>query len=210
MSTTTRIASLTSPLFPESRGRILGLFFGAPDRAFYLREVAARTGLAIGQVQRELSRLSEAGILRRFRQGRHVYFQSNDRCPIFDELRRIVVKTVGAVDVVRSALASVRDQITAAFLFGSVVRQEETSKSDLDLMVIGDCMFADIVAAIRAAEPVVQREIHPTVYPVQEFVAKYRNGNHFLLSVVSGEKMFVLGNDDDLRKLLEQSVDTSA
>jgi DNA-binding transcriptional regulator GbsR (MarR family) len=80
MSTIHAIESLSFALVPKSRGRILGLIYGSSDRAFYLREVVERTGLAIGQVQRELARLSDAGLVRRFRQGRHVYFQANDRC----------------------------------------------------------------------------------------------------------------------------------
>jgi predicted nucleotidyltransferase len=208
MSTIHAIESLSFALFPKSRGKILGLIFGSSDRAFYLREVVERTGLAIGQVQRELARLSDAGLVRRFRQGRHVYFQANDRCPIYHELRGIVAKTVGAVNVIGNALTPLADQITVAFLFGSVARQEETRNSDLDLMVIGDSTFASVVAAIRPAEPVLQREIHPTVYPVREFVGKFREGNHFVQSVAKSEKMFLLGSNDELRELLEQSVDS--
>jgi predicted nucleotidyltransferase len=208
MSTTSAIERLSTALFPKSRGRILGLLFGTADRAFYLREVVERTGLAIGQVQRELTRLAEAGIVRRFRQGRHVYFQANDRCPIYDELRGMVSKTVGAADAVGKAVAPLADQIAVAFLFGSVVRHEENQDSDLDLMVIGDATFAAVVAAIRAAESVVQREIHPTVYTVREFVARFKKRNHFIRSVTKSEKIFLVGNDDELRELLEQSVDS--
>jgi predicted nucleotidyltransferase len=201
MSTKVSVDRLSKALFPGARGQILGLVFGTPDRAFYLREIAKHTSLAIGQVQRELARLSMAGILRRFHQGRHVYFQANPRCPIYHELRGIVAKTVGVAGAVRSALAPIADQIAIAFLFGSVARHEENHESDLDLMVIGDTTFAAVVASVRTAEPVVQREIHPTVYPASEFGVKFRDGNYFVRSVANAEKIFLIGDDYELREL---------
>jgi predicted nucleotidyltransferase len=209
MSTNSSIERLGDVLLPGARGQILGLVFGAPDRAFYLREIVKQTGLAIGQVQRELARLSTAGILRRFHQGRHVYFQANDRCPVYHELRGMVSKTVGAAGAVQRALAPIAGEIAIAFLFGSVARQTENHESDLDLMVIGDAIFAAVVAAVRAEEPVVQREIHPTVYPAREFVVKFRDGNHFVRSVAKSEKIFLIGTDDELRELLAQQVDSA-
>ena len=41
-------------LFPRTRRALLGLLYGLPDRAFYLREIAARVDAGMGQVQREL------------------------------------------------------------------------------------------------------------------------------------------------------------
>jgi predicted nucleotidyltransferase len=204
MSTNSSIERLGGALFPTTRGQILGLVFGTPDRPFYFREIVKQTGLAVGQVQRELASLSTAGILCRFRQGRHVYFQANDRCPVYHELRGMVSKTVGAASTVCRALAPVAGEIAIAFLFGSVARHTENHESDLDLLVIGDATFAAVVAAVRAAEPVVQREIHPTVYSAGEVVARFKEGNHFIRSVVNTEKIYLIGNDDELRELLEQ------
>jgi predicted nucleotidyltransferase len=196
-------------LFPKARGTILGLLFGTSDRSFYLREVVEKTGLAVGQVQRELTRLSDAGIVRRFRQGRHVYFQANEGCPIFHELKGLITKTVGAVGILQRALAPMANKIAFAFLFGSVVRHQDNHESDLDLFVVGDATFASVVAAVRGVESMIQREIHPTVYPHREFVAKFEEGQHFIRSVVNGEKIYILGDDDELRDLLKQSMDST-
>jgi predicted nucleotidyltransferase len=204
------VNNLSSALFPKARGKTLALLFGTADRSFYLREVADKTGLAVGQVQRELARLSDSGIVRRFRQGRHVYFQANECCPIFMELRGLVAKTVGAHSAVKQALAPLADQISIAFLFGSFVRKQESHDSDLDLCVVGDATFASVVTAVRGIEPVIQREIHPTVYPENDFVAKFREGHHFVRSVVKEEKIYLLGSDDELRDLLEQPLDSNA
>jgi hypothetical protein len=81
---------VAAALFPKARRAVLGLLFGHPGEAFYLRQVVGRTGLGLGSVQRELARLSGAAVLRRFARGRHVYFQADESCPVFWELRALV------------------------------------------------------------------------------------------------------------------------
>ena len=122
-------------LLPQTRRALLGLLYGLPDRAFYLREIAAQVGSGMGQVQRELARLAEAGILRRFERGRHVFYQADRRCPAFEELRGLIVKTVAGADHLRHALTELEDRIAVAFVFGSVARGEDRAESDLDLLV---------------------------------------------------------------------------
>jgi predicted transcriptional regulator len=56
---------LSKTLFPKSRRAILGLLYSHPDEAYYLRQIVVLTGLAVGQVQRELNLLAGAGILTR-------------------------------------------------------------------------------------------------------------------------------------------------
>ncbi len=201
---------VASSIFPKARRVILGLLYGQHDRAFYLREIVALTGLGVGHVQREVKRLSEAGIIVRTERGRHVYFQADRRCPIYTELRGIVTKTVGAVAVLREALAPIAGRIAAAFIYGSVARGEEHQASDLDLLIVGDVTFSDVVSAIKTAEPKLHRSINATVFPVGEFSAKLAARHHFLTSVMKGDKTFVLSNIDELGHILEQPLDSTA
>jgi predicted nucleotidyltransferase len=201
---------VASSLFPKSRRAVLGLLYGQPDRAFYLREVVDLTGLGVGHVQRELKRLAEAGIIVRSEQGRHVYFQANEHCPVYAELRGIVTKTVGAVAVVREALAPLADRIVAAYVYGSVARGEEQQASDLDVMIIGDVTFSEVVDAVRTAEPKLHRNINPTVYPVDEFSQKLAARHHFITTVMQRDKVFVVGDEDEFRRLFEQPLDSNA
>lgn len=194
---------VAASLFPKSRRAVLGLLYGQPDRAFYLRQIVDLSGLGVGHVQRELKRLVEGGIILRSEQGRHVYFQANEHCPVYAELRGIVTKTVGAVVVLREALAPLADRIVAAYVYGSVARGEDRHASDLDLMVIGDATFGEVVAAIRPAEPKLHRNINPTVYPVNEFAQKLAARHHFITTVMNRDKLFVVGDADELARLFE-------
>ncbi len=192
---------LLATLFPGSRRMVLGLLMAQPDRAYYLREIAELTRLSVGHLQRELDRLVQAGIIRRFRQGRHVYFQADPTCPIFGELRGIVTKTVGVAGALRQALLPLRKRIRAAFIFGSVARREDHSASDVDLLVIGQVRFAEVVDLVRPVEQSVGRPVNPTVYPVEEFSSKLAAGHHFVSKVVGCDKIMLLGDESDVTAL---------
>ena len=191
-------------LFPRSRQAILGILFSYSDRAFYLRELAGRTNVGLSQLQRELKRLVASGIVRRFEEGRHVYFQANKASSIYVELRGLVTKTFGAVPVLRNALEPFSDRVALAFIYGSLARGEESFDSDVDLMVLGTASFRELTGGVKDAEAQLAREVNVTVYPVEEFQAKLSERHHFLTSVVDGAKIFVVGDERELGALLSQ------
>lgn len=204
MSTNPIVDGPVMALFPRTRRAVLSLLYSHPDEAFYLRRIIDITGLAVGQVQRELRVLNDAGVISRFEKDRHVYFRADERCPIFYELRSIVRKTIGAAHTIRDGLEPLSSRIEVAFVYGSVARGSETSVSDLDLMVIGDATFAEVAEAVRDAEHRLRREINLTVYPPVELHQKYISGHHFVRQVVDHEKLFVIGDERELAALLEQ------
>ncbi len=174
------------------------MLLGHADERYYVREIVRATGLGSGHVQRELAQLSRAGILRRLEEGRHVYYQADPDCPIYEELRGIVRKTLGAGEVLSTALSKLRRRIDVAFIYGSVARGEERRESDLDLMVVGDVTFAEVARAVRGAEARLRRPVNPTVYPGREFRDKLLSGHHFLSMVTKGPKVFLIGGEREL------------
>jgi predicted transcriptional regulator len=99
-----------SVLFSKNRRAVLTLLFGHPDQPYYLRQMVRACGGGVGAVQRELGQLAAAGIIRRTVRGHQVYFQADEACPIFEELKGVVVKTAGVADVLRVALAPLADR----------------------------------------------------------------------------------------------------
>lgn len=145
-------ATLSSALFGKTRRALLALLFGRPDQAFYVREVARTTGACQGAVQRELERLTSAGILVRLERGRQVYYQANRDCPVFVELHGLLVKTAGLAEVIRAALAPWAQHIELAFVFGSQAQGEATASSDVDLFIAGDIDDVTLRRAVTDAE----------------------------------------------------------
>jgi predicted nucleotidyltransferase len=108
----------------------------------------------------------------------------------------------------RAALEPLASRIGAAFVYGSVARGDERGRSDLDVMIIGEAKFADIVHALAPAREALRREINPNVYPAGEFAAKLA-GEPFLQRVMTDKKIFLIGTSDDLGKLAGASESSS-
>ena len=185
-------------LFPRTRQAILGATLIQPDRWWYLTDLAKHLGLRPSSIQRELRALVGAGILRRRRDGNRVYFQPDPECPFLAELQGLLAKTAGLADVLREALGPFAKRIEWAFVFGSIARSDEDSRSDIDLMVVGDIGLSDLAPVLRPVEARLGRPMNPVVLRRAELLKKLRQRNHFVRKVLAGEKLFVLGSEDEL------------
>jgi len=192
---------LCSGLFGKTRQVVLALLYGRSDSSFYTKQILDAVRIGRGTVQRELKNLTDTGIIIREVQGRQVYYRANEKCPIFDELKSIVRKTFGVADVIRQSLASSARKIRVAFIFGSVAKSADDRRSDVDLVVVGRMSFGDVVSLLGPAEEKLAREINAVVYPTAEFRRKMREDHHFVKTVLEEDKIFVIGDEDELRRL---------
>jgi len=195
---------LCSGLFGKTRQAVLALLYGRADSSFYTKQILDAVKIGRGTVQRELKNLTDTGIIIREVQGRQVYYRANARCPIFDELKSIVRKTFGVADVLRQSLATEAAKVRVAFIFGSIARSADDRRSDIDLMVVGKISFGDVVSLLTPAEQKLGREVNIVVYPIAEFKKKVKEDHHFVKTVLEEEKIFVIGDEDELRKLAER------
>jgi predicted nucleotidyltransferase len=197
----TETNALGDLLFGQTRGRILALLYGTPDQAFFTRQIARQVGTSVGTVQRELETLSQIGLIERSATGMQVFYQANRDHPAYAELHSLVAKTAGAFHILRSALAALAKKIAFAFVYGSMARGDENAVSDVDLMVIGDVSLDEMLMQLATAERDLGRSINPTVFSLKEFKSKLKAGNHFLKSVMRGEKVLLIGDENDLGKM---------
>lgn len=93
-----------------------------------------------------------------------------------------------------------RDQILAAFVFGSVAKQTDHAASDIDLMITSDTLeFPDVILALQPVEQGLGREINPVVYTHKELAERLKADGGFVDRVVSQPKVWLFGSEDDLR-----------
>jgi DNA-binding transcriptional ArsR family regulator len=188
-------------LLPKTRQGILAATLVQPEKAWYASELAHRLGVPSSSLQRELHDLSEAGILKTYQQGRMVYYRANRDSPVFLDLRGLLLKTAGLVDVLAQALKPVAAKVSTAFVYGSIAAGREESDSDIDLMVVGQVSPDDLALPLRRARESLGREINPTVYTPAEFQRKRLANDPFLKQVLDKPRLVVLGNKDELGKV---------
>jgi DNA-binding transcriptional ArsR family regulator len=185
-------------LLPKTRQGVLAATFVQPERSWYISELARRLGVPSSSLQRELHDLTAAGILKSHRQGRMVYYQANAQSPLFSDLRGLLLKTVGLVDILADALRPLTPKIGVAFVYGSIASGQERSDSDIDLMVIGDLSPVELAVPLRHARELLGREINPTVYSPAEFAKKRGAKDHFLTPILTKPRLLVLGGENEL------------
>ena len=191
--------SLANALFPRVRQRVLAVLFGTPDRSFYANEVIALAQSGTGAVQRELAGLSAAGLLTVSKQGNQKHYQANASAPVFAELRRLVLKTMGVADVLRAALAPLASQIEQAFVYGSVARQQDTAHSDVDLMVVSPTLgYGELFGALEAATHTLGRTVNPTLYTPDDIAKRIEQDNAFVTRVLQQPTVWLIGAQEQL------------
>jgi len=133
------------------------------------------------------------------RVGTQKHYQANPKSPIFAELCSIAQKTVGMAEPLREALKPLAKRISAAFVFGSVAKKQDTAASDIDLMVISSKVtYSDLFAALEEASARLGRKVNPTVYSPQELAKRVKQDNAFVTRVLAQPKIWLFGGEADL------------
>lgn len=156
-------------------------------------------GSGKGGLQRELRRLTDSGLVSVTDVGNQKRYQANKASPIFDELCAIVQKTFGLTDILRAALLPLENRIVLAFVYGSVAKETDTARSDIDLLVVSDSLsYQELLAALGDSEPRLGRKINPTLYTAADLARRRAAGNSFVLRVLDQPKLFLIGEAHDL------------
>ncbi|KPC54721.1 nucleotidyltransferase domain-containing protein [Amantichitinum ursilacus] len=188
-------------LFSGVQQKLLALCFGNADRSFYTNELIRLAGCGNGPVQRELKRMSAAGLLVSKTVGNQRHYQANRDCPIYPEMASLIRKTFGVSDIVRQAILPVAAQIEVALIYGSIARGEERAGSDIDLLVISDTLtYADLYTLLETAAQTLARPVNPTVYSRAEWTQRISSGNSFVTRVLAQPMLPLIGSEHDARQ----------
>jgi len=186
---------LVETLFPKARLAVISQLTQSGDTGLHLREIARRACLNSKTVMRELHALRDAGILHSNPVGRQVIYRLNPDCPIYEELRSIIRKTVGLAGVLQEVLAPLRDRIELAYVYGSHASGEEKAESDVDLMIVGEVSLREVSAPLRRAREMLRRQINPTLYRTEEYKVALAEKNSFVKQVHDGPRIEIIGRD---------------
>ena len=194
---TTPSSSLADALFTSTQQKVLGLLFGQPDRSFFVTQIMELGKSGRGAAQRELQRLEAAGLVTVRMLGNQKHYQANRESPLFEEICRIVQKTVGLEEPLRAAVERLPGTLHLALIYGSVAKRADTSASDIDVLIVADDVtLEEVYAAMSIAEESLGRTINPTLYTTEEFNRRRTGGNAFLERVLDGPVITLSGSID--------------
>lgn len=180
-------------LFTKAQQKVLAVLFGQPDQSFYLNELVRIADMGRGAISRELSKLTDAGLLVMEKQGNQNHYQANQDSPIMHELVAIVRKTFGVTAVLKTALEPILPHLQQAFVYGSIAKGSEHASSDVDVMLVGDHLsYSEIMQLLETAQLQLHRTVNPTIYTPEEFAERLAQGQSFLTTVMEQEKLDLL------------------
>ena len=166
----------------KARQRLLAYYFTNPTVRRHLRDLAERLSIDPSNLSKELGRLEREGLFRSEVSGRQKYFQLNRKYPLFEEVRSIVAKTIGAIPLIAQSLKKV-EGIGEAHLYGSFARNQQDASSDIDVLVIGSPGGEALAEVIQKLERRLGREINYTVFSRKEFESRRNRKDAFLENV---------------------------
>ena len=191
---------LSEILSSRIRAAIFRLLFGFDAKEIYMRDLERRSGFSIGAIQAELKKLLRFELLEKRKDGNRIYFQANKNHPLYSDLRNLVFKTNGLIDIIKDALIN-SDAIKYAFVFGSFARNEETASSDIDLMVIGDLTLRHLTGMLAGLSDKLNREINPHCLGEQDFIRRKNAGEPFINRICEESRLFIIGNENDFKAM---------
>jgi predicted nucleotidyltransferase len=190
---------LAEILSSKGRSEFFRLLFGMDSPEFHLRDIERRSKLAIGTVRQEAAKLSKLGLVRMRRDGNRTYYSANKEHPLYRTVHELVLKTSGLCDTLRPSLTN--EDISFAFVFGSVAAGEVKAESDLDLFVIGDIGLRALSKLLREPCRQIGREINSHVMTREEFIERKTAKEHFVAGIVESPKLMIIGDEDGFGRL---------
>jgi predicted nucleotidyltransferase len=154
-------------------------------------------GYSAGSIRRELLRFQNDNLFQTKKVGNLLYYSLNTKHPLYQEIKNIIFKTIGVEGSLKKLLTGV-EKIKMAFIYGSFASKSEKPASDIDVMIIGDPEVSPLNEKIRGLELKLKREIHTTIYSLNEYQVKKKEKAGFVMDLLKSPKIMLIGKENDL------------
>ncbi|MBW3569111.1 transcriptional regulator [Candidatus Parcubacteria bacterium] len=180
------------------------MFYGNPNRSFYVREITRKIDEQINSVRRELSNLLSVGIISSENTNNKLYYEVNQKHEHYKALASIF----GSTKITDTDESEEKDplntlgRVDLAILTGQFTRDE---KSGVDLLIVGDVNQTQLGKYVAELEKKEGKEIRYVVMTTSEFDYRRKLNDRFLVSVLESKKQVLLDRSSLLSdKLTEE------
>lgn len=180
------------------RVKMLALFLSNPAMMYHVREVVRQLDEEINAVRRELAHLEKAGMLAKEQRANRLFYRLRHEYPLYFELMELIGKTTGlGWDIVKNKAKL--GKIKFAMLSGRFLRGlPHKGGNDVDLLIVGSVVLAELGSFVRAEEVRRERELNYTVMTDEEFAFRKRRRDPFVLEILSGSRVMLIGDEEEL------------
>jgi hypothetical protein len=188
---------LNDLIISRVRVKLLEIFLSAPGQIIHVRELVRKSKEEINAVRRELAHMEKSGMVSKEHRANRLYYNFRKDYPLYYDLLELVTKTTGlAVSIIKHK--NKLGRIRFAMLSGKFARNLPGSAEQVDLLVVGNVVVAEVAALVREEELRRGREIFFTPMTEEEFVFRKKKKDPFILGILSGSRIMVIGDEEEL------------
>lgn len=180
----------------KTRVKLLQLFYGNPNRQFYVREITRKINEQINSVRRELSNLQSIGIIVSDGNNNKLYYEVNQKYKYYPPLKQIFGKE-GSISSVSNDTTkdksdsplSIVGHVDLAILTGQFTRDE---LSGVDLLIVGDVNPNALAKYVSELEQKENKSIRYTVMNLDDFKYRIEIRDRFASNILNSKKQILV------------------
>ena len=150
----------------KTRLRLLIKFFISQTNRGYLNGLAAEMGESTNSIRKELNHLFDAGYLNKVKKDNKVEYLVNSNHPLYETLRKVVLKHLGLEDIVENVLDRIGN-VKKIILIGDYAEGKDTGS--IEIILVGNNLNMDYVNNLELKiEKIIDRKV--TFYLSSKFL----------------------------------------
>lgn len=182
----------------KTRVKLLQLFYGNPNRSFYVREITRKIDEQINSVRRELSNLLSIGIITSDTTNNRLYYEVNQKFEFYEPLLAIFggSKVTSAVKGTKKSVAIAASpdlkglgNVDLALYTGQFTRDESTG---VDLLLVGSISPAKAQKFVTDLEAREGKEIRYTIFSLDDFKYREQIKDRFITMIKDAKKQILV------------------
>lgn len=175
----------------EITKKLLNYLFLNPDESLFVNELERKLGVDKRNLVKKLNELEKEGLLNSERKGNLRLYSINQGYPLYNEYKKIVLKTVGVEEKLRKILKQIAG-VKEAYIYGSYAQDKMEAHSDIDLLVIGNHKILLLQRKLNALQGEIGREINVINMDVAEYQRRLKDKDPYVLGITKNKHIRVL------------------
>ena len=155
----------------KTRLRLLIKFFISQANRGYLNGLASEMGESTNSIRKELNHLQSAGYLKKIKVNNKVEYKANTNHPLFEVLRKVVLKHLGLEDIVETVLDRMGN-VKEIILVGDYANGNDSGL--IEVFLIGKELNMEYITQLEyKIENLIKRKV--SFYLASKFLADREN-----------------------------------
>ncbi len=181
----------------EVRVKILKIMMLNPTKQYHVRALVREVGTEINAVRRELSRLTNLGLLRKRQSSNRIYYTVDTNSLYYPELLSLVAKETHIGESIINN-AKYLGNVKYVLLSRAYLRGRVSTVLDVDLFIVGSVNLEVLEKIVKAEQIRVGRDFNYSVMGEEEFIFRKRRNDQFIAKVLSQSRTMLIGDEEEL------------